>query len=227
LLGETVVQVERRGKYILIEFPSGTAILHLGMSGSLRVLPIDTEVKKHDHVDMVFNNEHVLRLNDPRRFGCLLFTDEDPNSHKLISKLGPEPLSDCFDAEYLFQATRKRSVAIKNFIMNSHIVVGVGNIYASEALFMAGVRPTRQAQKITKAETTKLVEAIKFVLDRSIKMGGTTLKDFTQVDGSAGYFKQKLQVYDRLNKPCRVCDAKIKKTIIGQRASYYCGSCQS
>lgn len=226
LVGQQIVQATRRAKYILLRFDSATVILHLGMSGSLRVLEKELEPQKHDHVDLVLNDEKILRFNDPRRFGCLLLTHGDPGAHKLLAHLGPEPLDDSFDADYLFKQSRKRNVPVKNFIMQGQVVVGVGNIYASEALFLAGVRPMRVARKVTQKEYSKLVESIKFVLQRSIDMGGTTLRDFTRVDGQAGYFKQKLQVYDRFEQPCHECDAAIKKVVIGQRSSFYCPKCQ-
>ena len=226
LVGQRITRVSRRAKYILLGFDSATVILHLGMSGSLRVLDKGHAPKKHDHVDLLLSDKKILRFNDPRRFGCLLLTHDAPEEHKLLSHLGPEPLHDSFDAEYLFKQSRKRNVPVKNFIMQGQVVVGVGNIYASEALFMAGVRPMRVACKVTQQEYSKLVDTIKFVLQRSIDMGGTTLRDFTRVDGQAGYFKQKLQVYDRLDKPCRECDALVKKIVIGQRSSFYCPKCQ-
>ena len=226
LVGQRIFQASRRAKYILLGFDSATIILHLGMSGSLRVLDKDCEPKKHDHIDLVLNDEKILRFNDPRRFGCLLLTGDDPKEHKLLSHLGPEPLHNSFDAVYLFSQSRKRNVPIKNFIMQGQVVVGVGNIYASEALFLAGIRPTRIACKVAQKEYSKLVDTIKFVLQRSIDMGGTTLRDFTRVDGQAGYFKQKLQVYDRLDKPCRECGTLVKKVVIGQRSSFYCPKCQ-
>lgn len=226
LVGQKIIEASRRAKYILLHFHSATVILHLGMSGSLRVLDKGQIPQKHDHIDLVLNDEKVLRFNDPRRFGCLLVTHDSPEEHKLLAHLGPEPLESRFDAEYLFKQSRKRRVPVKNFIMQGQVVVGVGNIYASEALFLASVMPTRKANTVTKREYSKLVETIKFVLQRSIDMGGTTLRDFTQVDGQAGYFKQKLQVYDRLNQPCRECSTTIKKLVIGQRSSFYCPHCQ-
>lgn len=222
---QMINSVERRGKYLLIQFDNGTLMMHLGMSGSLRVLEKDVPVEKHDHFDLVLSNNKCLRLRDPRRFGSVLWAD-DWQQHKLIKDLGPEPLVTDFNAEYLFAQSRKRKVAVKNFIMNSHIVVGVGNIYASEALFRAGVRPKRIAGKITKAETVELVSVIKNVLKESIKQGGTTLKDFTASDGKPGYFKQKLAVYGRDGEPCLHCKTIIKQVTIGQRASYYCPICQ-
>jgi len=222
---KTIISVERRGKYILLQFENGTLMIHLGMSGSLRMLPKDSLVEKHDHFDLVVSNNKCLRLRDPRRFGSVLWAN-DWQQHKLIKDLGPEPLLKDFNAEYLFAQSRKRKVAIKNLIMNSHIVVGVGNIYASEALFRAGVRPKRIAGKITKAEADNLVKVIKDVLKEAIKQGGTTLKDFTASDGKPGYFKQKLAVYGREGEPCLHCKTIIKQVTIGQRASYYCPKCQ-
>ena len=220
-----IIRVARRGKYLLLEFDSGALMIHLGMSGSLRVLAKDTPAEKHDHFDLVLNSGKCLRLRDPRRFGSVLWAD-DWRQHDLIKDLGPEPLSAEFNADYLFEKSRKRKVAVKNFIMNSHIVVGVGNIYASEALFRAGIRPKRLAGKITKVETEKLVKVIKDVLKEAIKQGGTTLRDFTASDGKPGYFKQRLTVYGREGKPCLCCQSTIKQVTIGQRASYYCPSCQ-
>lgn len=220
-----IMAVERRGKYLLIEFDSGTLMIHLGMSGSLRVLAKDSPAEKHDHFDLVLSSGKCLRLRDPRRFGSVLWAD-DWQRHDLIKELGPEPLSAEFNAVYLYAQSRKRKVAVKNFIMNSHIVVGVGNIYASEALFRAAIRPTRLAGKISKADAVKLVKVIKDVLQEAIKQGGTTLRDFTASDGKPGYFKQQLAVYGREGEPCLHCKTKIKQVTIGQRASYYCPSCQ-
>ena len=217
--------VDRRGKYLLIQFSTGTLMIHLGMSGSLRVLAKDTPAEKHDHFDLVLSSGKCLRLRDPRRFGSVLWTD-DWQQHKLVKDLGPEPLSTKFNADYLFEQSRKRKVAVKNFIMNSQVVVGVGNIYASESLFRAHIRPTRMAGKITKAEATRLVKVIKDVLKEAIKQGGTTLRDFTASDGKPGYFKQKLAVYGREGEPCLHCKTIIKQVTIGQRASYYCPTCQ-
>ena len=226
LVGQTVQGGYRRAKYILLPMQSATLMIHLGMSGSLRVLPPDTPAGKHDHIDIGLNGDRVLRYHDPRRFGSWLLIEGDVNQHTLLSRLGPEPLSDAFDSEYLFRQSRKRRIPVKNFIMDGTVVVGVGNIYASEALFMAGIRPTRKAAKVTRHDYVRLVETIQFVLRRSIDMGGTTLRDFTQADGQAGYFRQKLQVYDRLGEPCRVCSTSIKKIVIGQRSSFYCPVCQ-
>jgi len=221
-----VHKVTRRAKYIFIHFDHGTLILHLGMSGRLHVIDKDTPVLKHDHVDIVFNNGQCLRFHDPRRFGSIHWTKTDPALHKLIKNLGVEPLSDAFTGEYLWQQSRKRKISVKQFIMDSHIVVGVGNIYASESLFLTGIHPTRAAGNISQQRYVLLVSAIKKVLTAAIKQGGTTLRDFTQSDGQPGYFKQKLNVYGRADERCNQCGASIKQIVQGQRATYYCGKCQ-
>ncbi len=226
LEGQIVESVHRRGKYILLESAHGTAILHLGMSGSLRVLEKDSPVEKHDHVDIVIDNGKLIRLRDPRRFGALLWTTKNPLKHKLIRSLGPEPLSDAFNANYLYAASRGRSVSIKQFIMNGHIVVGVGNIYACESLFMAGISPRRAAGNVSKARYQILVNAIKEVLKKAIELGGTTLKDFTQVEGNPGYFQQQLFAYGRAGETCLQCDSSIKQIKQGQRSTFYCSRCQ-
>ncbi len=223
--GQCVQQVQRRGKYLLIRLQQGCIIIHLGMSGSLRVLSQAIAPLAHDHVDIVFADQ-CLRLRDPRRFGAVLWADDDGLSHDLLNSLGPEPLTSDFDVDVLFKASRGRQVAVKNFIMNAHIVVGVGNIYASEALFLAGIRPTVKAGKISRKRYEKLVEAIKFVLQKAIDQGGTTLRDFANADGLPGYFKQKLNVYDRAGEACYECAAPIQQKVIGQRSSYYCPHCQ-
>jgi formamidopyrimidine-DNA glycosylase len=226
LPGQRITSITRRGKYLLLNTAAGTLIIHLGMSGSLRVLPCDTAVLKHDHVDIVFADRQCLRLRDPRRFGSVLWTEVDPMQHDLLKDLGPEPLSDDFNDEYLYTASRKRKVAIKQFIMNSHIVVGVGNIYANEALFMAGIKPSLAAGRLSKPRCRALVQAIKTVLNNAIEQGGTTLRDFTASDGNPGYFQQQLNVYGRAGEPCRRCGSPIKSTQQGQRATYYCPRCQ-
>ena len=236
LIGDKVVRSYRRAKYILLETAKGTMMLHLGMSGSVRIIAKDKQEPpgKHDHLDLCFhqlsssheNQEWILRYHDPRRFGSFLFIGVNQNTHPLLEKLGPEPLSEKFNQELLFKQSRRRSVAIKNFIMNGHVVVGVGNIYASEALFMARIRPTRPAGKVTKAEYQRLSDAIKAVLQKAINVGGTTLRDFTGSDGQAGYFSQELNVYDLDGQPCQVCGSLIKRIIIGQRSSFYCPQCQ-
>ncbi|TDY04118.1 bifunctional DNA-formamidopyrimidine glycosylase/DNA-(apurinic or apyrimidinic site) lyase [Thiohalophilus thiocyanatoxydans] len=226
LQGQVIEQVDRRGKYLLLRMPAGTLIIHLGMSGSLRILPGQTPVQKHDHLDIVLDNNQCLRLRDPRRFGAVLWTREDPLQHKLLKTLGPEPLSDAFEADYLWQASRGRKLAIKAFIMDSKIVTGVGNIYANEALYLAGIHPKRAAGRIARARYTGLVNAIKQVLEAAIRQGGTTLRDFTASDGKPGYFRQQLHVYERHKMPCHQCGQPLQQIVISQRASYYCRHCQ-
>ena len=224
--GQTIRRIERRAKYLLIGFDSGTAIVHLGMSGSLRMLPSGTPPRPHDHWDLVLDSGRALRFHDPRRFGSLHWVVGDPLAHPLLAKLGPEPLSTDFDAEYLHRATRKRSVAIKHLIMNSHMVVGVGNIYASEALFRARISPRRAARRITREESKALVRAIKEVLSEAIEIGGTTLRDYVNAEGTPGYFSQQLFVYERSKQPCRICKSPIKQFTQGQRSTYWCAACQ-
>jgi formamidopyrimidine-DNA glycosylase len=238
LPGQTVQDVTRRGKYLLLHTKAGTVILHLGMSGSLRLVASDEPVGKHDHVDIVFNHGRSLRLRDPRRFGAVLWTTRSPLQHTLIKSLGPEPLGADFDADHLYQRSRHRRLAIKSLIMDSKIVVGVGNIYANEALFAAGIRPDRAAGRISKVRYQRLVGAIKQVLTAAIAAGGTTLRDFTNGEGKPGYFGQKLCVYGRAGEPCVRCakkgsmkdganiGAKIQLTRQGQRATYFCRHCQ-
>lgn len=227
LSGQAVRKVERVAKYILIHTDLGVVLLHLGMSGSLRVLDADFPVGKHDHIDLVFSNNKVIRLNDPRRFGCCLLLQEPIYKHKLLASLGPEPLSDDFDGQRLFDLSRNRSVPIKNFIMDGKVVVGVGNIYASESLFLAGIRPTRAVNRISRSRYDLLSDAIKAVLSKAITAGGTTLSDFTQADGKPGYFAQELQVYGREGQACNRCDGKINSKVIGQRNTFYCPACQT
>jgi formamidopyrimidine-DNA glycosylase len=226
LRGQTVRRVERRAKYLLIGFDAGTLILHLGMSGSLRMLKSDVQPETHDHWDMRLDSGLILRFHDPRRFGSLHWTDADPNLHPLLAKLAPEPLTTAFDAEYLYRVTRRRTVAIKQLIMNSQLVVGVGNIYASEALFRARIRPRRAARGLSRAEAQALAQAIKDVLGAAIKIGGTTLRDYVNAEGAPGYFRQKLFVYERSGLPCRVCKTPIKQFAQGQRSTYWCSTCQ-
>ena len=219
--------VKRRAKYLLLGTDVGTIIIHLGMSGSLRIVREDTRAEKHDHVDIVFKNKKVLRLRDPRRFGSVLFTNKPPEEHKLLKNLGPEPLSEEFDGSYLFKLSRNRKVAVKNLIMNSKNVVGVGNIYASEALFLAGILPQKLSYKLTQAECKKLASSIKRVLKAAIKAGGTSLRDFTRSDGMPGYFSLSLKVYDHKGEPCPKCGNLIKSKVIGQRTTYFCTHCQT
>jgi formamidopyrimidine-DNA glycosylase len=224
--GQKVRGTERRAKYILIRFDTGTLILHLGMSGSLRLVKLDTPPTTHDHWDIRLDSGWALRFHDPRRFGSLHWTESDPALHPLLAKLAPEPLSQEFDAEYLHRVTRKRSVAIKQFIMNSQVVVGVGNIYASEALFRASISPRRAARRLSRKESGALAQAIKHVLGEAIKIGGTTLRDYVNADGAPGYFSQKLFVYERVGMSCRVCKSPIKQFVQGQRSTYWCSTCQ-
>ncbi|WP_455198971.1 bifunctional DNA-formamidopyrimidine glycosylase/DNA-(apurinic or apyrimidinic site) lyase [Kaarinaea lacus] len=226
LAGEKIESVNRRGKYLLLTTRVGTVIIHLGMSGSLRVVKQDAIPEKHDHVDIIFNNKRILRLRDPRRFGAVLWTSRNPRLHPLLKLLGPEPLSSEFNTQYLFDKSRNRKLAIKAFIMDSKIVVGVGNIYANEALFRAGIRPTIAAGRISKARYHDLVQAIKTVLEEAILQGGTTLRDFSNEQGKPGYFSQKLLVYGRAGEPCTACGTTIKQTRQNQRASFYCPQCQ-
>jgi formamidopyrimidine-DNA glycosylase len=224
--GQRVRDLRRRAKYLLFDLERGTMILHLGMSGSLRLLPGSTEPLPHDHVDIVLSSGQCLRFNDPRRFGSLLWTSEDPLRHPLLKSLGPEPLSDEFDGEYLAGAARGRRVAIKLLLMNGQIVVGVGNIYASEALFRAGINPRRAAGRIKRAEFDALVKSVKAVLRAAIRKGGTTLRDYVNPEGMPGYFRQKLFVYERGKQPCRRCRTPIKHLVQGQRSTYFCPQCQ-
>jgi formamidopyrimidine-DNA glycosylase len=223
---QTVRSVARRAKYLLIGFDSGTAIVHLGMSGSLRVLRADVAPKLHDHWDLCVAGGAALRFHDPRRFGSLHWTETDPAAHPLLTRLAPEPLGDEFDADYLFRATRRRAAAIKVLLMNSHIVVGVGNIYASESLFRAGISPRRAAGRISRAQSRALVAAIRQVLAEAIQIGGTTLRDYVNAAGVPGYFRQKLFVYERAGERCRVCKTPIKQFTQAQRSTYWCPHCQ-
>jgi formamidopyrimidine-DNA glycosylase len=224
--GERIRYLSRRAKYLLFGLRNGTMILHLGMSGSLRVLSEPVPSLLHDHVDIVLDSGVALRFNDPRRFGSLLWTREDPMLHPLLRSLAPEPLSDEFNGAYLAAAAKGRKVAIKQLVMNSQIVVGVGNIYASEALFRAGIRPRRAAGRLKRAEFDALAKSIKQVLREAIQQGGTTLRDYVNPQGMPGYFRQKLFVYERAGEPCRVCKTPIRQFVQGQRATYFCQRCQ-
>ncbi|GLS27139.1 bifunctional DNA-formamidopyrimidine glycosylase/DNA-(apurinic or apyrimidinic site) lyase [Marinibactrum halimedae] len=226
LKGQVVRSLARRGKYLLMGFDVGTALWHLGMSGSMRIIRNNEAPAKHDHIDVQFKNGSLLRFNDPRRFGALLWTEDDPFTHELIAHLGPEPLTDCFDVDYLFSMCRKRTQAIKTFLMDSKVVVGVGNIYANEALFAAGIKPTKAAGRVTYAQCERLIPQIKKILQRSIDQGGTTLRDFVGGDGKPGYFKQQLLVYGRAGEPCKTCDKPLKEVRLGQRSTVYCTRCQ-
>ncbi|RKZ98853.1 MAG: DNA-formamidopyrimidine glycosylase [Gammaproteobacteria bacterium] len=229
LKNQTFQHIKRRGKYLLFQCDSGTLIIHLGMSGRLRVLAIDDHIdpEKHDHVDIELDNGHLLRYTDPRRFGAILWTSEPIEQHHLLSHLGPEPLTKLFNANYLWQKSRSRRCSIKTLIMNGKIVVGVGNIYANEALFLSGIFPKTIANQLTLEQCTTLVDEIKSVLVHAIVAGGTTLKDFRKNDGKPGYFAQELNVYGRKDKACFHCGSAIQHYKETQRATYYCPLCQN
>ena len=226
LPGHTIDKLERRGKYLLLKTRIGTLLTHLGMSGSFRVLHTMEIPGKHDHVDIIFESGLVLRYSDPRRFGCLLWDPNSIESHPLLKSLGPEPLSDELDGEYLYRKSRKKVASVKVFIMDAKVVVGIVNIYANEALFMAGINPTRAAGKISQLRYRALADCIKKILNKSIKKGGTTLRDFTNISGNPGYFKQSLQVYGRSGMACRKCKKILKAIRLGQRSTIYCTACQ-
>jgi formamidopyrimidine-DNA glycosylase len=225
LLGHQLLDIHRRGKYLLFEFAHGHMLIHLGMSGSLRIVDPNELPKKHDHVDISFGDK-CLRYHDPRRFGAVLWTADAIGTHRLLAHLGPEPLTDIFSGEYLFSQSRKRTKDIKAFIMDSHVVVGVGNIYANEALFSARINPTKAAGKVSAKQYLMLVDEIKIVLKRSIAQGGTTLRDFVGGDGKPGYFVQQLNVYGRKGQPCVNCAKLLKEIRQSQRSSVYCTQCQ-
>ena len=225
LTGHRVDRVERRAKYLLLRFDHGTLLVHLGMSGSLRVLPPGSPPRPHDHVDLVFG-DRCLRLHDPRRFGALLWTEDDPLEHPRLRDLGPEPLSDAFDGALLARHAHGRKVAVKSLLMDGHVVVGVGNIYATEALFHAGIHPARAAGRIAPARFERLATEVKKVLGHAIERGGTTLRDFLNESGEPGYFAQELFVYGRAGAPCKVCGTPVRTRQIGQRASAFCPHCQ-
>jgi len=224
--GKIIRKVSRRAKYIYLVLDNGTIIIHLGMSGSLRICTDKITVEKHDHIDIQVSSNKILRLRDPRKFGCVLWAQGAVEQHKLIKLLGPEPLSATFTAEYLHGKARKRQCSIKSFIMNSHIVVGVGNIYASEALFRAGINPKRKAGNISLKRLQKLVEAIKITLESAIEEGGTTLRDFIGSDGQPGYFAQKLLIYGKTGEACSICGETIKCITQQARSTFYCTQCQ-
>ena len=226
LAGQFIKNIRRRAKYLLFETDNGTLILHLGMSGSLRICHQGEAAQKHDHFDIVLSNQRIVRFNDPRRFGSLHFTRLPAHSHRLLRELGPEPFSEEFNAQYLHAISRRRKTAIKNLIMNSKIVVGVGNIYASESLYLAGIHPARMASRISVARYEKLVLAVKEVLQAAIDSGGSTLNDFIQPDGQPGYFQHHFRVYGHAGKPCERCSSPISHQTIGQRSTYYCKHCQ-
>lgn len=230
LQGQTVLECSRRAKYLLIRFATGILLMHLGMSGSLRIFTRgDTRINapdKHDHADIIFADGTVLRFHDPRRFGAILWFAGAPEHHPLLAALGPEPLSPEFDADYLYEKLHKQKRAVKLALMDNAVVVGVGNIYANESLFKAHVSPRRAANKVTRKECALLVATIQAVLQRAIATGGSTLRDFVNSDGKSGYFQQEYNVYGRHNQPCPECGQLICKEIVGQRGTFYCRHCQ-
>lgn len=225
LPGQRIEAVRRRAKYLLLDTQPGSVLLHLGMSGSLRVLPEALPPRAHDHVDLLLEGGHVLRFNDPRRFGCVLWQPAG-EVHPLLAGLGPEPLSECFHGRHLHLLSRGRTAPVKNFLMDQAVVVGVGNIYAAEALHAAGISPLRPAGRVSLSRYERLADEVRRVLDHAITRGGTTLRDFISPDGAPGYFEQELAVYGRGGEPCRRCGRPLKEAKIGQRASVWCGGCQ-
>lgn len=223
--GKTLHAVGRRGKYLLFDFGDGHLLLHLGMSGSLRLVPARQAAEKHDHVDLVFGDT-VLRLRDPRRFGALLWIEGDPAEHPLLAKLGIEPLVRSFNADWLAAALAGRRAAIKPTLMDAHLVVGIGNIYAAESLFLAGIDPRREAGRVSVSRIEKLVPAIRKILRAAIAAGGSSLRDFSHTDGELGCFQMRHRVYDRAGLPCAVCGTPIKTIRQGQRSTYFCPRCQ-
>jgi formamidopyrimidine-DNA glycosylase len=226
LPGQTIQSVARRGKYLLLATDAGTIILHLGMSGSLRIVPRALPADKYDHVDLVLDSGDCLRLRDPRRFGALLWTRTDPMQHKLLKDLGPEPLAADFRGDYLYEKLRGRKRGIRDSLLDGRLIAGIGNIYANEALFAAGIRPTRRAGRITRAQYRRLAKAIRDTLNRAIRAGGTTLRDFRASDGQPGYFRLSLKVYGREGEPCLACQTPIRAKRLGQRTAFYCPKCQ-
>lgn len=225
LPGQQLQHIARRGKYLLFAFDKGTLLAHLGMTGTLRLMPADTPPGKHDHADILFGKT-LMRFNDPRRFGLLVWMEDDPAAHPLLAHLGPEPLEPAFDADYLYRITRSRSAAIKLVIMDARVVVGVGNIYASESLYRAGIRPQKPARRLTRSQCSLLVASIRDTLHDALAAGGSTLRDFFGSDGSPGYFQQHYFVYGRAGQVCRRCEATIRHLTQGQRSTYYCPQCQ-
>ena len=223
---QAFIRIQRRAKYLLLINPSGTLIIHLGMSGSLRIVPHNAAYDKHDHFELCFANGKALRLKAPRRFGAVLWTTEAIEKHPLISHLGPEPLSGEFNADYCFKLSRGKKVSIKQFIMDSKVVVGIGNIYANEALFASGINPKRAAGRISKVRYERLCKNAVRILKEAIQQGGTTLKDFTGGDGKPGYFKQELLVYGRKKQPCNLCGKPLKEIRLNNRSTVYCTHCQ-
>jgi formamidopyrimidine-DNA glycosylase len=226
LPGQQVRSVGRRSKYLLFNFEHGTLIVHLGMTGHLRVASCAAARRKHDHVEIVFTDGTALRYNDSRRFGAMLWADADPLAHPRLSGLGPEPFSRAFNAAYLHRLARGRTAAVKPFLMDGRVVVGVGNIYASEALFRAGIAPTCPAGQVGRTAFDRLVRSVREILDAAIAAGGTTLRDFSDSQGRPGYFRQELSVYGRSGEACTVCRTPIRQIRLGQRSTYFCPNCQ-
>ena len=223
LINEKILKISRRSKYLIFHFKNKLLLVHLGMSGSLRIIESSEVWRKHDHIDMQLGNGHGLRYHDPRRFGCWLWSADE---HSQLSKLGPEPLDEEFNCDYLYQLSRNRRLAVKPFIMDGAVVVGVGNIYAAEALFRSGISPQRAACRISRKRYQLLATNIKDVLSAAINKGGTTLRDFVSSDGQPGYFQQSLDVYGRAGQPCNICKGKLKEIRLGQRSSVFCPNCQ-
>lgn len=226
LAKQRIESITRRSKYLLCQTTKGHLILHLGMSGRLQIVDQDKPVGKHDHFEIHFHDQTILRFTDPRRFGAILWTQGDPQQHQLLAKLGPEPLSEDFSTEYLFERSRKHRIAIKSFIMDAQIVVGVGNIYAQEALFLAGIHPKRAANQVSVTRYQQLVITIKQVLTAAIEAGGTTLRDFRWGENKPGYFQQQLNVYGRADQTCIQCGSILKLIRLNQRSTVYCPKCQ-
>lgn len=226
LPGQMILGVSRRSKYLLFQLEKGTLIVHLGMTGHLRLVRAGDERRKHDHVELCFNDGTCLCYNDSRRFGAIFWTGDDPLQHERLSGLGPEPLGEEFTFEYLFQKSRNRSVAIKVFLMNASVVVGVGNIYANEALFRAGISPQCEAGRVSRLRMETLVAVVREILTEAIAAGGTTIRDFSNTEGKPGYFKQELRVYGREGQPCVTCLEPIRQIRLGQRSTYFCPKCQ-
>lgn len=224
--GQRILGLRRRGKYLLLALERGTLLIHLGMSGSLRLVPTDTPAGRHDHLDLRLEGGRCLRLRDPRRFGSFLWTPDPPEQHRLLRHLGPEPLERGFDGDYLYATSRGRRAAVKAFVMDARVVVGVGNIYANESLFLAGIHPARPCARVGLARYRRLALVIKAVLNSAIAQGGTTLRDYVQEDGNPGYFALSLKVYGRTGEPCPGCGGPLRQARIGQRSSFFCPHCQ-
>ena len=227
VIGQTIQTLQRRGKYILLGLQTGSLLVHLGMSGRFCIIPTATTPGKHDHVDIQMSTQTVLRYTDPRRFGAMIWIPgSTPLDHPLLNKLGMEPFDPEFNGHYLWQKAQTKKMPLKAFIMDQHIVVGVGNIYATEALFTTGLHPALPAKRITPSQMDALAKAIQTLLNHAIQAGGTSLKDFLQTDGKPGYFKFQLQIYDRAGQPCPICETSLEKMLIGQRSSVFCKNCQ-